>query len=106
MDIHREIFLKSTLFSNKSIRKWNFEKHEYNEVENKYGAKLALIEDPSELDEIIKCTNCGEEITVGVSMTSKQYHNDFGLGFPVCVACYKREWEKYFAVKKQQQSCE
>ena len=83
--------LLSIFASRRIIRKWNFEKHEYEDVENKYSAKLVIINNPSDLDEIIKCTNCGKEVTFGECWTSKQWQNDFGFGFPVCAECHQIE---------------
>lgn len=80
-----------------TIRKWDFEKHEYETVANKYDARLAFSEfDP---EEIISCANCGKEITAGESMVSKQWHNGMGFGYPVCGECHTIEWDKYNSLK-------
>jgi len=96
--------LEKMLFSSVPIRKWDFEKHEYQSAENKYGA--VLVTEPFNADEIIRCTNCGKEITAGESMTSKQWHNEFGFGFPVCIECHQIEWGKYRAEKEKNKANE
>jgi len=96
--------LENWLFSSVQIKKWDFEKHIYESVENKYGAKLVTY--PFDPDEIIRCTNCGKEITAEESMVSKQWHNEIGFGFPVCVECYQTEWKKYRAEKEKNKAHE
>jgi len=88
-DMDDNDFWSNITHNQDTIRKWDFEKHEYERVENKYGA--VLITEPFDVDKIIRCTNCGIDITVGDSMVSKQWHDNIGLGFPVCVECHQIE---------------
>lgn len=41
------------------------------------------------------CSQCGNIHQFGEMFTSKEIHNHFGLGYPVCDPCYKLEWERY-----------
>lgn len=41
--------------------------------------------------EKIKCAGCGEEFNYDESYTSREIHNEFGLGYCVCRKCYAKE---------------
>jgi ssDNA-binding Zn-finger/Zn-ribbon topoisomerase 1 len=81
----------------KMIRKWDFEKHEYERIENKNNVRH-LLGDPDP-EEIIRCANCGKEVTVGESMVSKQWQDDIGFGYLVCMKCSITEWAKFNSEK-------
>lgn len=42
----------------------------------------------------INCTSCGFRMTYGEGFTSREVHNPFGLGYPVCGACYDDELDR------------
>lgn len=71
------------------IRKWSFETHEYEPCEIPDDAIICLY--TTEMDMPINCTNCLRGMTFGQGYTSRQYHNTYGLGFPVCGKCYTNE---------------
>ena len=82
-------------------KKWDFFNHEYEEVENTPGIPLV-----ADLDEYIQCANCHDPLLYGDSYTSKQWHNEVGLGYSVCEKCYNEEWRLYHeaeaAIKKME----
>ena len=82
----------------KTIQRWDYEKHIYEDVENEYGVRIYYAED--ELDEIIRCVNCGDEMVADDGYTSHQWHNHFGFGYLVCEKCYEIELEKREKSKK------
>ena len=74
----------------RTLRKWDFEKRKYTKAENTYEVELIL-----PLGSRTRCVNCGREMLIDDGYTSKQWHNRFGLGYPVCSGCYVKEWEEY-----------
>lgn len=74
------------------LKKWNYIKQEYEvfKVPTHWNVKLIT----NDLDEIVNCPHCGKELPYGEAYTSREVHNDFGLGYAVCSECYSREWER------------
>jgi len=75
------------------VNKWNFERREYEESNNEYAARIFF--GIHGLQEEVRCANCGKRMPRGECMVSKQYHDDIGMGYPVCVECHAAEWEKW-----------
>lgn len=73
------------------IRRWNYQKHEYEPYEPREGMKIVLYS--SDMNEKINCTSCGVDMTYGDGYTSRELHNSVGLGYPVCEYCYEKERE-------------
>ena len=75
----------------KIVQKWDFKKHCY---ENKQiDDKCSLFE--TDMEKIVKCPNCNKDMKFGDGYTSRQYHNNIGLGYAVCEKCYEEEWKQY-----------
>ena len=74
------------------LSKWNWQKHIYEdyEVPDEWHIPLYTLN----MDEIINCPHCGDEFRYGDSYTSLEFHNQYGLGFPVCDSCYQKEWKR------------
>ena len=71
----------------KTIKKWNYAEHRYEDAENKYGVDIVF-----ELGVKTKCVNCGIPITTDEkSRTSNQWQNEIGIGYSVCEYCFGLE---------------
>jgi len=68
-------------------QKWNFKTKKY---ENYILSNKAILF-TMDMDEIVSCSSCGKSIIYGKTYTSKKIHNHYGLGYPVCEECYKKE---------------
>lgn len=68
-------------------RKWNFNKKEYEAYKLPDGASMF----EADMTKQISCAACGHEVEYGTSYTSRQIHNEYGLGFMVCSSCYDNE---------------
>lgn len=71
------------------IRKYNPGKHVYEPYEIPADKTIVLYTEDMNLK--INCTNCFKDMVFGDGYTSKELHNPFGLGFPVCESCYEDE---------------
>ena len=56
------------------------------------GRKIKILCD--DMDEIISCSSCWEDVVVGKSYTSRSIHNDAWIWFSVCDKCHKQELEE------------
>ena len=74
------------------LRKWNYQKREYEPYEVPDDWKVSLWE--SDMDTVVNCPHCGRQLTFGECYTSREIHNKFGMGFGVCGDCYEQEWER------------
>ena len=45
-----------------------------------------------DMDKIIKCAKCGDDLKYGDSYTSRTIMNKVGFGYAVCHDCYMKEW--------------
>ncbi len=74
------------------LQKWNWSKHTYEdyEVPNNWVCKCYS----DDMNEIVNCPHCGEQITFGESYTSMEIHTDLGFGYAVCGDCYDKEWNR------------
>lgn len=68
-------------------QKWNFKTHAYRDYELPQNCRLYS----NDLTEKVACCQCGKGKEFGDMYTSKQIHNQIGLGYPVCEECYKLE---------------
>jgi len=73
-------------FTPNIIYKWNFEKHEYEEIINTWGISLI-----HELGEMTICANCKEPLLFDNGYTSNQWHSKVGFGYSVCEKCFEAE---------------
>ena len=74
------------------LNKWNVKKHTYEpyEIPDEWNCPLYS----EYLDQIVNCPQCGKELQYGNTYTSKEIHNNIGLGYGVCEKCYQEEWER------------
>ena len=72
----------------KTLKKWDFDRHSYSDVPNTYGLELRPPDGTR-----TRCANCGISITAGTDegYTSDQWHNDVGFGYLVCDYCFEME---------------
>ena len=77
--------------------KWDFKKHKYERTQ--IDDNCSLYE--TDMEKIVKCPNCNKDVKFGDCYTSKQYHNNIGLGYAVCEDCYNNEWKLYKENKKK-----
>ena len=70
----------------KTIKKWNYGAHRYEDAENKYGVDIVF-----ELGVKTKCVNCGIPIMSDDGYTSHQWQNGIGIGYSVCEYCFGLE---------------
>lgn len=76
------------------LRKWNYEKRTYTPYEIPDNKELNIKLYSNDMDEIVNCPRCLNKVRYGETYTSLEFHNNFGLGFPVCKECYQKEWEE------------
>lgn len=76
------------------LRKWNYEKHTYTPYEISDNKELNIKLYSEDMDELVNCPHCLKKVRYGETFTSLEFHNDFGLGFPVCEECYQKEWKE------------
>lgn len=69
------------------VEKWNYKEQKYEEVEINDNCPLCEMD----LDRRINCANCEREVKYGETYTSRKYHNQLGLGYPVCQECHEDE---------------
>ena len=69
--------------------KWNRQTHEYDPYDLPEGAAMMALD----MDELVRCAECGKEIQFGRTYTSMLIHNQHGIGYAVCPECYSKEWE-------------
>ena len=74
------------------LNKWNYEKHAYEEHE--IPSDWKCITYSPDMEEIVNCPHCGEEIKVGDSYTSMEFHTPYGFGYLVCRKCYDEEFKR------------
>jgi hypothetical protein len=67
--------------------KWDVKTHKYEPYTLPKGCYLYS----EDMDATVACAQCGKIITYGEGYTSKQVHNQYGLGYPVCEDCYTKE---------------
>lgn len=46
------------------------------------------------MSEVVNCARCGKLLMFGNGYSSMQIHNDYGLGYTVCVECHEKEWQE------------
>jgi len=72
----------------KTLKKWDFDRHSYSDVPNTYGLELRPPDGTR-----TRCANCGITIEVSDkgSYVSDQWHNSTGWGYLVCDYCFALE---------------
>lgn len=70
------------------LRKWDYAEKDYKPFISP-AKTLILVSD--DMDDIVDCANCGQQVKYGDTYTSKTIHKSFGIGFPVCEKCYEEE---------------
>lgn len=71
------------------LRKWSYEKQDYEDykVPDDYKCKIIT----GNMDEMINCAQCGENVLFGNTYTSREIHSKYGFGYAVCEECYYKE---------------
>ena len=75
------------------LRKWNYDKHVYEEHEVTDGWDCKWIINSKE---VCNCCKCGKEVTLATSFSSLEVHNKVGFGYLVCEKCYQEEIERKY----------
>ena len=75
-----------------TVEKWNHKSKEYEPytLNDEWYTPLYC----EDMEIIVNCAHCGKEIEFGKCFTSREIHNAFGLGYPVCSDCYEEEWRR------------
>lgn len=81
----------------KRVRKWNYEKHDYELYIIPDGWEVCLYTE--DMDKIVNCVQCGKEIKYGNTYTSQEVHTHLGLGYHVCEDCHIVELERKIGAK-------
>lgn len=74
------------------IGRWNYATHSYDPYDVPIDWTIVLYTDDMDLP--INCTNCGKDMVFGDGYTSRELHNPYGLGYPVCEECYEAETKR------------
>lgn len=88
------------------MRKWNYETRDYEEysIPGEWNSPLYLPAFAYKTE--VNCASCGTLAKYGEMYTSKEIHNSFGLGYPVCSKCYDKEWDRRYKYDKlNKQKC-
>lgn len=75
----------------KFINKWYCKDHAYYPVE----VPVEVILEGKTMDQMVMCANCFKNGRYGEMYTSREYHTERGLGYPVCTECYEEEIMNY-----------
>lgn len=81
----------------KVLKKWNYMTRKYDDcvIPNDWKCEILLystLMDDEALDKIfVNCPHCGKLIKLGDTFSSLEFHSEYGLGYPVCVECYRKE---------------
>ena len=75
-----------------NIGRWNYETREYDPYQPNPEWTIKIYSE--DMSEHINCTNCGKDMTFGDGYTSRELHNSYGIGYPVCESCYEDERNK------------
>lgn len=79
------------------LRKWNYEKHNYEpyEVKEDWNVKVYT----NNMEEIINCAHCGKKIKAGDSYSSYEIQTEIGIGYGICEKCYNIEFIRKNQIK-------
>ena len=74
------------------LRKWNYEKQEYEpyEIPDDWDCRTYC----ADMEQIVNCPHCGKKLEFGDTYTSRVIHTLYGMGFGVCQKCYEKEWRE------------
>ena len=76
----------------KTLRKWNYEKQDYEPYEVPEEWEFVMCTD--DMDKPTTCTHCGKSIPFGDTYTSMEIHTSMGFGYSVCEGCHEEEWAR------------
>ena len=80
------------------MKKWNYEKNDYEEYKVPDDWYCPLIED---MDVVINCAQCGKSILYSEGYSSQEIHTDRGLAFSVCDHCSTQEFQRQMKYKNR-----
>ena len=83
----------------KILKKWNYQKHDYEPYEVPDDWKFVLWTD--DMEKKTTCPHCGQDFPFGETYTSKEIHTEMGFGYFVCEKCYEEEWRRYDLAKEK-----
>lgn len=72
------------------MKRWNCEKHKYEEYNVSSNWKCELYS--TDLEELIDCANCGKSIKIEEKYRSIEIHTETGQEYAVCKRCFRDEW--------------
>jgi hypothetical protein len=75
------------------LKKWNYDKHEYEPYRVPKEWNCSCYSD--DLQKIINCCQCGKETVYGYSFTSQEVHLH-GFAWMVCKECHEVEMKRRF----------
>ncbi len=75
-----------------TAEKWNYETKSYDPV--LIADSCSLYEE--DMDTVVTCPHCGNDLVFGEGYTSREIHNAYGLGYSVCQDCYEEELKRNF----------
>ena len=82
-----------------SLRKWNYQKHEDEPYEVPDAWHCTAYE--PDMQTLINCAQCGQEIPFGLGYTSREIHTVTGFGYSVCRECNEKEFARELQAKKK-----
>lgn len=79
------------------VGKWNYDLQGY----ESYELPEFATNYETNMDMIIHCAQCGHPAIFGQCFTSKEVHNDIGMGYSVCPQCHNEERKRQEAFNKK-----
>lgn len=83
----------------KTLRKWNYEKHKYENVSIPDNWDCRMICD--DMEQEINCCQCGVKIKFGEGYTSMEIHDNLGFAYTVCGSCREDERKEFERFEKK-----
>lgn len=83
----------------KQAQKWDFKLKKYEPIE--IDELCTCYTD--DLSALVRCPHCKRLFEYGTCYTSRQIHTFIGMGYAVCEACYKKEWDEYWQAQEAQE---
>jgi len=75
------------------LKRWNYKTHKYDLVKVPEADYIVYTDN---MEQLVTCPHCGKQFKYENSYTSLEFHTNAGFGYPVCVKCYEKEWERRY----------
>lgn len=81
----------------KVLKKWNYMTRTYDDcvIPDDWCCEILsysdMLNDDINYDKKVNCPHCGKLVKLGDTFASLEFHSEYGLGYPVCVECYRKE---------------